>query len=96
MVDARRAELRRGIDHPAKRENWGALKRVTEEVGEIERALSRRGRKDNSTVSKDFADEVSGRTERSYWVLFPCILLQKQYFSYCGSGGRGFESHRLY
>ncbi len=40
MVDARRAELRRGIDHPAKRENWGALKQVTEEVGEIERALS--------------------------------------------------------
>lgn len=40
LVKGARDELRRGIDHPAKEENWGRLKRVTEE---IERLVVRLG-----------------------------------------------------
>lgn len=38
-IEELRAELHRGLDHPAKRENWGPLKRYTEEMKGLERSL---------------------------------------------------------
>lgn len=40
VVEEARADLRRGLDHPAKRENWGPLKRCAQEVEELQRSLS--------------------------------------------------------
>jgi DNA repair exonuclease SbcCD ATPase subunit len=40
IVEEKRRELRRGIDHPAKTANWGPLKRVNTEIEEIGSRLS--------------------------------------------------------